>query len=506
MKRYLYLTHRWLGIVLCLFMAMWFFSGVVMMYVGYPKLSTAERLVRLPALWMHDPIIEMKAALAATGQEGAPKEARLTTVADSPRYIFSYGKGRYVAVDARSGQRINSVSQAAAVTAAAALAKGAVHYLDQVDEDAWTHSKALDGHRPLHRVQVEDDNATLLYISSSTGEVVRDATRTERAWNWVGAWIHWLYPFRGGIVDRQWSNIVIYTSLIATILAVTGLVVGVLRWRFTGRYKNASHSPYRESFMRWHHLAGLVFGALAVTWIFSGMMSMNPWKLFDSGRQPLALEAYSGGKIEPARFAVDIRAQCERLRAEGFQAREIEWRMFAGTGFLLATDATGQTRLISPSAAEPPLAMLPMDSLAVTGARLLPGVRIVEQQIVTQYDFHYYGRAPHTMTGHVEKHLPVLRLKFDDEHHTWVHLDPYTAQVVGISDSYRRVDRVLFAFLHSWDWLPLLQHRPVWDGLLVLGSIGGFAMSLTGVVIGWRRLRRKLVFKKDRMLGMVEVR
>jgi len=34
MKRYLYLWHRWLGIVLCLFMAMWFISGVVMMYVG----------------------------------------------------------------------------------------------------------------------------------------------------------------------------------------------------------------------------------------------------------------------------------------------------------------------------------------------------------------------------------------------------------------------------------------------------------------------------------------
>ena len=46
MKRYLYLTHRWLGITLCLFMAMWFFSGLVMMYVGYPKLTPAERLTR----------------------------------------------------------------------------------------------------------------------------------------------------------------------------------------------------------------------------------------------------------------------------------------------------------------------------------------------------------------------------------------------------------------------------------------------------------------------------
>ena len=47
-KRYLYLWHRWLGIALCLFMALWFVSGVVMLYVGYPKLTPAEHLAHLP--------------------------------------------------------------------------------------------------------------------------------------------------------------------------------------------------------------------------------------------------------------------------------------------------------------------------------------------------------------------------------------------------------------------------------------------------------------------------
>ena len=43
-KRLLYLSHRWLGVVLCLFFAPWFISGVVMMYVGHPKLTAPERL------------------------------------------------------------------------------------------------------------------------------------------------------------------------------------------------------------------------------------------------------------------------------------------------------------------------------------------------------------------------------------------------------------------------------------------------------------------------------
>lgn len=49
-KRWLYLIHRWLGIAACVFFAMWFISGVVMMYVGYPKLTAAERWSHLPPL------------------------------------------------------------------------------------------------------------------------------------------------------------------------------------------------------------------------------------------------------------------------------------------------------------------------------------------------------------------------------------------------------------------------------------------------------------------------
>ncbi len=46
--------------------------------------------------------------------------------------------------------------------------------------------------------------------------------------------------------------------------------------------------------------------------------------------------------------------------------------------------------------------------------------------------------------------------------------------------------------LHSWDWLPLLERRPLWDVLLIVLSLGGAVMSVTGVVMGWRRLGVKL--------------
>ncbi|MNF96684.1 hypothetical protein D3C84_794800 [compost metagenome] len=69
----------------------------------------------------------------------------------------------------------------------------------------------------------------------------------------------------------------IYLSLTATLMAVLGAVIGVLRWRLRKPYRSGSRSPYR-GFARWHHIGGLLFGVLAITWIFSGLMSMNPWR------------------------------------------------------------------------------------------------------------------------------------------------------------------------------------------------------------------------------------
>src|SRR5215467_12598113 len=42
--RALVVLHRYLGVAVGLLMALWFVSGIVMMYVGFPRLTEAERL------------------------------------------------------------------------------------------------------------------------------------------------------------------------------------------------------------------------------------------------------------------------------------------------------------------------------------------------------------------------------------------------------------------------------------------------------------------------------
>ena len=502
LKRWLFLVHRWLGIGICLLFAMWFLSGMVMMYVGYPKLTEEERLRHLPRLQADARLLAPAQALAAAGIAGPLDELRLAASSGGrPVYVATPARGDApaghkpppkgsgaVVIDAASGQRLQAVDAARALASAAAYAGPATRldYLGTIDEDAFTHSRALDPHRPLHKIELDDAERTLLYISGRSGEVVRDATRNERLWNYAGAWIHWLYPFRGNAFEPYWTDIVNWLSILGIAMAVTGTVVGILRWRFRKPYRSGARTPYPGAMMRWHHITGMLFALVTITWIFSGLMSMNPWRIFDTGAPKLNLEALQGG---PLVIDAGDAAPQVLLAASGGAVRELRWTRVLGENRVLAQAAGGAPRVLASRDGSP--ADLDAAALRAAGARLLPApVARVEQ--LGDYDLYYYARDAHTMTGGGAKPLPLLRIVFDDPHATWVHLDPHTGAVLGRLDSGKRTSRWLFAMLHSWDWLPLLERRPLWDLVLIVLSLGGTLLSVTGVVIGWRRLGHTL--------------
>lgn len=503
-RRWLYLTHRWLGIAVCLLMAMWFVSGVVMMYVGYPKLTPAERLAHLPELKLPDGccIAPAQAAKAAVREpEKAPEgrggrggresaELRLAMLGDRPVWLVSSGRRGAATVDAMTGEAAKAFDADHAVRVARAFAPSASpRFVETTPQDIFTVSRALDAHRPLHLVALDDAEGTELYVSSRTGEVVRDSTRLERGWNWLGSILHWFYPLKGPWFDSWRSDAIIYTSLAGSILALLGIWVGILRWRLRGRFKSGSKSPYRDGWMKWHHVAGLLFGLVTLTWVFSGLMSMNPWKIFDGpGVRPDAA-VLAGVRLEKAAFAL---SPAEAIARAGVPVRELSVRLFDGRAWYVAHGPDGSTRLLDAGdAAAKPFAAFDEARIHAIAQGLLPGHRPVRIERLDAYDNYYYARRPHTMTGHVERKLPIYRAIYDDPAETWLHLDPRTGAIQGRLDDRGRVKRWLFAFLHSFDGWGWPDHRPLWDIALILLSVGGLVVSAGGVVIGWRRLKRK---------------
>jgi len=492
MKRWLYLLHRWAGIALCIVMALWFFSGVVMMYVGYPKLTPLERLQHLPALALEGCCVPPQVALAAAGLKSAPDELRLAMVAGAPAYLVRSGRDNWSAVDARSGNLRARVDEALALASARQFSGGGtVQHLGVVQEDAWTNSRALDPHRPMHLVEIEDAARTQVYVSSRTGEVVRDSSRTERVWNYAGAWLHWLYMFRGNWFDAAWHDIVVYSSLAGTLMSLIGIWIGILRVRFKGVYrKGGSHIPYREFWMRWHLILGLIFSVATVLWIFSGLMSMNPWKVFSS-KDPVQRAAFAGGKLDARAFSLTPAKAVEHLGGEVGPVKELQWHWFDGKPWLIAYGGGSQTRVIAAGGGVPErVALFDFEGLARAAARAMPEANVIKWEVLRDYDNWYIERAPHTMLGHIERRLPVLRVHFDDPGATMLHVDPYTATIHNRIDNHGRWKRWLFAAFHSWDLRGLVDRRPLWDVLMVGFSIGGFALCVTSVVIAWRRTKR----------------
>lgn len=495
MKRFVYLLHRWSGIGFSLLILPWVVSGVVMLFIGYPKLLPQERLQALPVLEAPACCVPVEAALAHSKAAAQVQEITLTSIGGQPRYRLREADGTLLLVDATSGRLLPPADEAAALAGARAFLPGVpAQLLGQVEDDRWSHARAMDAHRPLYRVQMGDAQQTLLYVSSKTGEVLLDAPQTQRYWNFVGAWLHWLYMFREGSTDPVWTWLLIILSAAGTLNVIAGACAGLWRWRFQGRYKSGARTPYRSLPMRWHHMTGLAFGLMLILWMFSGLMSMNPLGIFNAAHGRPDVAAYRQGSPGAVRPTLSTSAALTASRQAGFAASELEWRVLAGSPYLLARSASGDSRLIVPSGRGWAVQERWDDEHLVRAAARLRPAAIVSTETLHAHDAYYYERHAASMYAGNERRLPVLKLTFADAGETYVYLDPRSGDVAHSVDRTQRVGRWLFNLLHSWDLPSWLQAGWVRDATLILLSAGGLLIAATGVVIA---VKRVLLWKRQ---------
>ena len=474
LRRWLYVGHRWIGIVTCLFFTMWFISGLVMMYVAFPGLSNEERLAALPNIAWSKVALSPDRAMAAAGATRYPKDLRLNMLDDEPVYRLTGWDGKRQAISATDGHIIDGVTLDKALAVARAYPGAAdVRLIETVDRDQWSVTARYDPLRPLYQIALNDAAGTRLYVSSRSGEIVLDTTTTERVWNWLGSIPHWIYP----TVLRQdgalWRQVILWLSGICMVVAVSGIWIGILRVRLRKRYNGGAITPY-SGWMAWHHVTGFFAGVVVLTWMFSGWLSVNPGAMFTaSGSSPQMLQRYAGHDA-PTITAV--------VPATPFVAAvEARYVWVGGTPLMLLADRQGAQTVRDPgTGAAAPLT----DARLFTAARaLLPEVAMPVQARLTQYDSYWYAH-------HDTRPLPVLRVGFDDDAHSWFHIDPVTGDILGRSDVSRRSYRWLFHALHRFDFPWLLAYRPAWDIVVWLLSLLGMTISVSGVVIGWRYLKK----------------
>ncbi len=472
--RALILIHRWLGVVFCLFFAMWFATGSVMHFVPFPELSEAERVAGLAPIDAANIRHGPAAAYTASDINDATR-VRLQARADGLVYVVQGAAGmRAVHAGDLSPAAVRSENLALAIALDHARQRGidatSARFSELANHDQWTVPNSLDPHRPLYRITLNDGRGTELYVSSATGEIVRDTTRRERGWNYAGSVAHWIYPTVLRRNWRAWDALVWTLSLCALITAIAGALLGVSRLNAA---RGRLVSPYR-GWHAWHHWLGLVCLTFVLTWIFSGWLSMDHGRLFSTGK-PAATEA-----VNFASVTAWEKFSAYEISPLPVQVREIEW--FAFGGRIYRRERRGLTvQQLSPAddtaAAElPRRAFLHSDEATAAARRLAAGC-LPAVAVKVGDDYPVVSVMPDA---------PVYRSVCGD---VWFHFDGASGAMLEKLDASRRAYRWAYAALHTLDF-PSLTARPLLRTTLIVTLCGfGLAFSLTAMVIAWRRLR-----------------
>src|SRR5262245_22333387 len=164
LRRFLILTHRYLGIAVCLLFVMWFVSGIAMIFArGMPGLTEAVRTEHLATLDLAAVHVSLAEATEKALLERPPNRASLTTVMDRPAYRFRAGRST-VTVFADNGDALETVGKPEAMKIAARFMnqpESHLSYLGEIQEpDQWTLEER--GILPAHKIFANDAAGTVL--------------------------------------------------------------------------------------------------------------------------------------------------------------------------------------------------------------------------------------------------------------------------------------------------------------------------------------------------------
>jgi len=167
-----------------------------------------------------------------------------------------------------------------------------------------------------------------------SGEVIQRTRRAERAWNWVGAVVHWINPTLLRKHQSVWRWTVWSAALLGILLTLAGMWLGVVRYVDLKRWRRPGVSPF-TGWLRWHHSIGLFAAAFVLTWIFSGWLTVDRGALF-SRDEPTVLQVERLRGVSLADAAGNFPVL--QLRKLG-NPREIEVTAVGGHPFLIVRDA-----------------------------------------------------------------------------------------------------------------------------------------------------------------------
>jgi hypothetical protein len=217
-------------------------------------------------------------------------------------------------------------------------------------------------------------------------------------------------------------------------------------------------------------------GIVTLTWVVSGLISMNPWGFLESRRSGGDQTRIAG---EPPRWNA-VRASLDQIRAQPAVTDSVRVAAapFDGRLYWLVTRRDGDIARIDAAGQFAPLSIA---DFAEATSRIGAGAGITEQGMIDGEDAYYFQR--YDALG-----LPVYRMILGDEDNTRYYLDPVGGSLLQRTDANGRWHRWLFGGLHRIDFTSWMRARPAWDIIVLFLMSGGLALAVTGFYLALCRV------------------
>ena len=461
---FLFKIHRVTSTTIAIFFAMWFVTGIVLVYHPYPKVSESLVYSKKETLPSSLPdISSIKSKMDDKAKSLSLKQFQGQT-------LFSFDKQPHITFDI--AERV------------------AKHWIDapieRVDtlrkREQWVLFTKYDKELPIYKFYFDDAEKHQLFISGQTAEVLQMTTSKERFFAWISAIPHKFYlPFIRRDVEL-WQNTIAIVSGICLLAALSGWILGICILIKRYRNRHTWQNPYKKRWYRWHFSYGLIFGFFLIAWAISGIFAMQrvpQWLVPMEGDYTFKTSRLWGKGILPLdSYRLDYR----KLKDTYPDLKEVEWCRFVNIPTYRIVTTEGEF-LIDASGDEIQPLYIPEQTI-VNGLKKIHGDDVaMKVTVLDKFDNYYLSRR-------VKLDLPVYKIEIEDDNGSLYYVNPETGYIRYLNNN-KIVRKWLFNAPHylDIDWLvarPWLWHSSLW----VL-CVGCAVVCISGLVLGCNVLRRK---------------
>lgn len=477
-KKLLYSLHRILGTILSILFLVWFLSGFVMIYHTFPKVANRDKYAHMDAVSGYMPEID---SIINSNHVGNAVNKLTLRDFDGHSYFEVVTEERSYKLPADTNMlSIGSPAYTQIENYAKKWSDADIVKVDTLRElEQWIPFGYLRKDFPIYKFYFDDEKKHQLYVSSVTGEALQFTNKDNRFWAWVGAIPHWIYFTKLRQDSQLWIDVVVWLSGIGCIMCIAGIILGVRSYIVQHRKKKHWKTPYKKFSYKWHHILGFVFGIFVFTYVFSGMMSLAtvPKWMVKVHNPDIQKQMFISNPVVLSDYKLDYRKVIEKYPN---QVKRIEWTYF-GDVPLYKVIIDNKEKVIDASGEE-------LKPLSVTEQMIKDKLSKTHSEPITitelhEYDNYYVGTSNHLP-------LPVYKAELADADNSTYYINPKNGNTRYFNTN-TKVRRWSYQVLHSWE-LGFLVKRPVlWNIVMWVTMIGGTLVSLTGVWLGLKYIKRK---------------